>query len=107
MRLQLNPLEHIFFEEVSYELLGLIPFFVSTLDIRKPLVPQLEKSYGFPVTELKWGTVKEGVYTCPEDPDLYPYAAYNLDDGRRIYQYPYGILAIELERDEFFTTRMD
>lgn len=73
------------------------------------LVESLEKSYGFGKLFKMGGKVLEnGVYTYPQDDDLYPLIKITLESGCTFYQYASGIVAIVYpDGRETFVTRMD
>jgi len=91
-------------------LCGLLPAFIATVakSGEEDLIKGMSDQYGFGVLhEMKGGEVTEaGVYQYPDDPDLYPILAAEIE-GKKIYQYHYGIVAIEQDDGAFFVTRMD
>ena len=87
---------------------GLILPWVRNALLDKPLQPQLEEQYGFPVIEMTGGTIHEnGLYSYPEDPDLKPLVqVIRPKTGETFWQYDYGIIAIRSPAGDY-VTRMD
>ena len=90
------------------ELCGIIPHFVVAKNYRHyRLKEALESQYGFPVYEIEEATISpEGVYSYPEDPDMYPLIKMTRD-GETFYQYAYGIVAVIGSDGTSYVTRMD
>lgn len=64
--------------------------------------------YGYPTHEFKGGTMKGGgIYTYPEDPDLYPLCEIQTKQ-EIIYMYEHEMLGIRNKTtDEYYVTRVD
>lgn len=95
---------------LGMDTLGLIPFWVfewnNVDDADMTLKDYLDKRYGYGLYEMDKSTISsKGVYSYPDDPDLYPIAKMDTRAGV-FYQYDYGIVAIPTE-DGHFVTRMD
>ena len=64
---------------------------------------QVTESYGFPVFEMKGGTVdSDGKYSYPEDPVLAPLCKWERD-GEVAYMYEYAIMAFIKDGKTFMT----
>ena len=104
----LNPKEA--YQGITVEHLGLIPSILreasEQIDIhsKETFLDAVEEAYGFPMYEMKGGTVENSTYKYPQDDDLEPIATY-FCDGIEIHQYPYGIMAFMFS--EPYITRMD
>lgn len=97
-------------EDHIKSMLGLIPNFIlqaqRDMEIEQySFAEAMEKQYGWPAGKME-GTVVDGVYSYPSDPDLYPLAEYNCGEGITLYQYEYGIIAY-VEPDKTTIVRMD
>ena len=98
------------------EAMGLIPYFIIEAATRGPtgareVLDYMNEAYGFGGPEMTGGTIEEdGTYTYPEDPDLYPYAKFNLSGPEGsiadVFVYPYAIVAVRDDK-ETLLTRMD
>ena len=96
------------------EALGLIPSFIE--EISRNTQPDanldldLAQAYGFPMPPMEGGAVRlDGVYTYPDDPPLVPMCCYLLSEygNLLVYQYQYGITAVQQPDKTFITYRMD
>lgn len=99
-----------------FECMGLIPYFVAELAMTADVETLeeargiLESCYGFPFDWNSFDTEgvqlsEEGVYSYPDDPDLKPYAKFEVEHGV-IYVYPYAMVAL-VYPDGRFMGRMD
>lgn len=63
--------------------------------------------YGFPMVEMKGGTVQvDGSYAYPGDDDMKPVATAIIEHGT-VYLYPYAMISFRLFDGSFQTYRMD
>ena len=90
---------------------GLIPGWITALDITKPVKQQIEDMYGFgKLYEMTGGEVLlNGAYVYPEDPMLYPLVAWKFEINNvltEIFMYEYAMLTIRVD-GVVFTTRVD
>lgn len=98
------------------EAMGLIPYFIIEAATDGPngardVLDAMNRTYGFGGPEMTGGTIEEdGTYTYPEDPDLYPYAKFNLSGPEGsiadVFVYPYAIVAVRDDK-ETLISRMD
>lgn len=112
--LDTDPMEH--YTHVSHEdivaSLGLIPDILgnAVASGSESFRSALESSYGFPLRDMIGGTVDNGIYKYPQDPDLYPICSYIMKCKDKptvsILQYRYGIMHID-EGNTSYTVRMD
>lgn len=96
-------------EGTLMEHMGLIPnFIVQALDRPDTSLAQgMLDAYGFGSVPMLGGIVKEdGVYSYPEDPDLYPMVKLVTERGT-IYVYQYGIVSILETSKTTVVYRMD
>lgn len=71
-------------------LIGIIPTFIFD---DPNVVDMAVDHYGMPSTPISGGTFADnGVYSYPEDPDLFPVAAC-IAGGKKIFIYRYGLIA--------------
>lgn len=104
-----DPLEHYGVSRKEIEAIcGIIPFWVKNVTyLGLPLYVALNKQYQFGLYNLQGGEVSpDGIFSYPEDPDLYPYCKIIRDD-ETFYQYPMAICAIVQKDGSTFITRMD
>jgi hypothetical protein len=94
-------------ETTFHNVIGWIPGWVFNAEFYDaPVKDALTEQYGFGELNSMNGKLDEdGVYTYPEDPDLYPLIKMTRGD-ETVFQYPYGIVAIR-NADGDFITRMD
>lgn len=84
---------------------GYIPFFLHAQDERDAKTQMVER-YGFGSFPSSGGTVdSRGVYSYPEDPDLYPVMETSLR-GEIVRIYPYAFVSITNDKGTYMT-RMD
>ena len=72
-------------------MIGLIPSFITTTTDN--LVKEALRNYGFGGPEMGGTVNKEGIYSYPGDPDLFPIACCRLMNDKTIYIYEYAIVA--------------
>ena len=102
-----NKYEHLSVEDLRMSLGSLPSWVMNPTFFEFPLKEALDKQYGFGLFETKGGKVsKDGIFSYPEDPDLYPIAEIIRGD-ETFYQYQYGIVAIIQKDGSSFVTRMD
>jgi hypothetical protein len=106
-------------KETDYHLMaamGLLPYFVAEVSNGSPsggaeALEAMSGCYGLPVNnmlESGLGSVSEvGVYSYPEDPDMYPYAEFGVGTEIQIFVYPYGMVYIRDEDGFEAMVRMD
>lgn len=71
-----------------------------------PLRETFDKCYQFGLYEMQGTISPSGVYSYPEDPDLFPY--FSIERGDEVmHQYPHAIVAIVQKNGDSFITRMD
>jgi len=90
------------------EACGLIPNWVMDYEYDDlNMKDMLQKYYPFGMFPIPKTTVSDsGVFSYPEDPDLYPLV--KMSRGEEIiYQYQYGLVAIVQPDGSAFCTRMD
>ena len=94
-------------EDTILNALGFIPSWAANPEfINQPLKEALDTQYGFGLYEITGGTIEDGIFKYPGDPDLYP--LFKLYRGNEIlYQYEHAIVAIIQEDSSAFVTRMD
>ena len=98
------------------EAMGLIPYFIIEAAVEGPqsareVLDAMNRTYGFGGPEMTGGTIEEdGTHTYPGDPDLYPYAKFNLSGAEGtiadVFVDPYAIVAVRDDK-ETLVTRMD
>ena len=93
--------------------LGIVPAFVieaaMALEEATPrsVMDAMGDVYGFYLGDMEGGTVdSEGVYSYPEDPDLYPLIEWTLGGTVKVYMYNYAIIVVT-DGKETIVTRMD
>ncbi len=114
----LDPLNHYKGEKDARIMtaMGLLPYFVAEVSNESPAggpeaLAAMSGCYGFPVNnmlESGLGSVsEEGVYSYPEDPDMYPYAEFGVGTEIQIFVYPYGMVYIRDDDGFEAMARMD
>lgn len=97
-------------QEALMEACGFIPYFVADAaedSTAAAALNTMEGVYGFPAMPMTGGEVSvEGVYSYPEDPDLYPLVAMATEGGVEVLVYRHAIVVVRDEK-ETFVTRMD
>lgn len=96
-------------KEYIMEMMGMIPTFIHTAvsDPDSSLADGMMEAYGFGGPPMKGSTVSpEGVYSYPEDPDLFPLAVITTERGQ-VFIYHYGIVTIREPDKDDITYRMD
>ena len=95
------------------EALGIVPYFVLSAaeDAQEPtaraVLDIMAEAYGFYLGDMEGGTVDaEGVYSYPEDPDLYPLIKWTVGEKVDVFMYPYAIVAVR-DGTNTIITRMD
>lgn len=87
------------------EACGFIPYFLQQNDERDARTQMVDR-YGFGDFPTTGAAVDaRGVYSYPEDPDMFPYMETSLR-GETIRIYPYAFVAITNDQGTY-TTRMD
>lgn len=111
MKTIIDPTNNCSNKTLSYlgDLLGILPDWVRSCPESEDLVPYLSECYGFgALLGMEGGVIKEdGVYTYPDDPDLYPLISMEREQ-ETVFIYYYGIVGI-VYKDvrSAFVTRMD
>lgn len=74
----------------------------------KPMIDIIHQHYGYPLDPFTGGTVTvNGVYSYPEDPDLYPICKIILHE-EIIFYYEYEMMTIRNKQNgKYFTIRVD
>ena len=90
-----------------WQSLGLIPYFVNSVamtpdvDTTEAAAQILLDAYGFGFSVdhnmVDHGSQidKDGVYSYPEDPDLYPLVQFEVQNGIKIYVYEYALVGVD------------
>lgn len=111
LQIELDPTGHYGEHNVNPEylvpMLGLLPQFLAESDPADDAREAFDKAYGFGLYEMTGGNVDKnsGIFTYPEDPDMYPIAECIRGD-EIIYFYESAIVAI-VSKTSTFVTRMD
>ena len=83
-------------QQEAMMLAGIVPHWIKAhqdLAEMSELVEEVLEEYGFPISEMKGGTLyPDGTYDYPGDPDLKPNLVITVTAGR-IYSYDYGMFA--------------
>ena len=95
--------------EQLLERCGYIPNWALRAHFGESMAEAIERQYPYYGGQLKGGDITgEGVYTYPEDPDLYPYIKIeNPETFETLYQYPYGIVVITHPERKTWVSRCD
>lgn len=92
-----------------WQSLGLIPYFINSVamtpdvDTTEAAAQILVDAYGFAIGGPEYNMVeqggaqidKDGVYSYPEDPDLYPLVQFEVQNGITIYVYEYALIGVD------------
>ena len=118
IKVAMDPTGHFRNRDVSkdklLEAMGLIPYFAVAAAAQLPKTAEkalelMDLEYGFGMGAMTGaGTVDEdGVYEYPEDPPLYPMAAFRFPESDvTVYVYQYAMVAV-VDPETTLITRMD
>ncbi len=102
--------------EHVWDAMGLLPYFIAECALSSTqggseTFDAMGQCYGFPMFNMledgKGKVSEEGVYSYPQDPDLYPYAQFELGNNTTILVYPYGLVYFKDKDGYEAMARMD
>jgi hypothetical protein len=102
----LNKFPHASQNELIYSC-GFLTGWIMQADSTETIKEALLRNYAYFMGEMKGGTLSnDGVFSYPEDEDLYPVALFELD-GEKCFIFPHAIVGIINKDGSTWMTRMD